>query len=147
MKIKTMRLAVVLALLAMTGLSTSSWAHDDRDDDGSAAKVTTVKLETFQVPEMVPNTTMDETDEVGGSRAELTRRDDSLALKLKTRDLSPAVYTFWWHLTHADGEVSILWAGHALVGKRGKLTLNTVISAGAHNAPGLIFIGNGLQPG
>jgi len=147
MKIKTMRLALVLASLALIGLSTSSWAHDDGDDDGSAARVTTVKLETFQVPEMVPNTTLDETDEVGGSRARLVRRDDSLALKLKTRDLRPAVYTFWLHLTHADGEVSILWAGNALVGRRGKLSLNTVLPAGAHNAPGYIFIGNGLQPG
>ncbi len=55
---------------------------------------------------------------------------------------------FWWHLTHPDGELSILWAGTKFVSNgNGNTVLNTVLPEGEENAPGDIFIGHGLQPG
>ena len=63
-------------------------------------------LETFQIPEVVPNTTLDETEEVIGSSATLVRKNSSLSAVIATQDLPAGIYTFWWHLSHSDGEVS-----------------------------------------
>ena len=71
-----------------------------------------------------------------------------MARARKSTDLPPsAAYTFWWHLFHPDGEVSILWAGNAVVGPNGVSHLLSVLPEGEENAPGEIFIGHGLQPG
>ena len=113
-----------------------------------AADLTNVTLETFQIPEAVPNTTLDETEAVQGSSGTLLRKNDSLKAVINTQDLPDGVYTFWWHLTHPDGEVSILWAGSTMVsGANGTTHLNSTLPEGEENAPGDIFIGHGLQPG
>lgn len=113
-----------------------------------AGEMTQVALETFQIPEAVPNTTRDGTEPVLGTAAKLVRSDDFLRVEISTKDLPEGAYTFWWHLTHPDEEVSILWAGSTLVASASdNITLNSELRTGAANAPGNIFIGHGLQPG
>ncbi len=113
-----------------------------------AADLTNVALETFQIPEAVPNTTLDGTEAVLGTGGSLVRSDDFLRVEISTKDLPAGAYTFWWHLTHPDEEVSILWAGSTLVASASdNITLNSELRAGEANAPGDIFIGHGLQPG
>ncbi|NKB50159.1 MAG: hypothetical protein GKS02_12455 [Alphaproteobacteria bacterium] len=113
-----------------------------------AAETANVTLETFQVAELVPNTTLDETQAVAGTKSSLERGDDFLRVAIDTQDLPKGAYTFWWHLTHADGEVTILWAGNTIVAERpGKAEFKAALFAGEKNAPGDIFIGHGLQPG
>ena len=107
-----------------------------------------VALETFQVAELVPNTTLEETKSVLGSQSSLKRGDDFLQVAINTQHLPEGAYTFWWHLTHPDGEVTILWAGNTVVAAApGNAKLNAALFAGEQNAPGDIFIGHGLQPG
>ena len=114
----------------------------------SAAIVTRVPLVTFQVPERVPNESVENPEVVVGSSAVLRRAATSLTATISTQDLPHGVYTFWWHLTHADGEVSILWAGNDVVSNaNGNGQLLTRLPEGEENAPGFIFIGHGLQPG
>ena len=113
-----------------------------------AGEMTQVALETFQIPKAVPNTTLDKTEGVTGSGGSLVRGDDFLRVEVSTQDLPDGAYTFWWHLTHPDKEVSILWAGSTVVSSTSdNVTLNTELRAGEANAPGDIFIGHGLQPG
>ena len=113
-----------------------------------AAEKANVAVETFQVAELVPNTTLDKTEAVLGSQSSLERGNDVLRVALNTQNLPKGVYTFWWHLTHPDGEVTILWAGNTNITEpQGKVTLKAELLAGEQNAPGDIFIGHGLQPG
>jgi hypothetical protein len=112
-----------------------------------AQQVTNVKLETFQIPEVVPNTTLEETEEVRASSGTLVRGASSIMGVIATTGVPSGVYTSWWHLTHVDGEVSTLWAGNAIVGRNGVVQLLSVLPEGEENAPGVIFIGHGLQPG
>ncbi len=113
-----------------------------------ASEKTNVAVETFQVTELVPNTTLDKTEAVPGTESSLDRGNDVLRVALNTQNLPKGVYTFWWHLTHPDGEVTILWAGNTNITQpQGKATLNAELLAGEQNAPGDIFIGHGLQPG
>lgn len=112
------------------------------------AEKSNVVLETFQVAELVPNTTLEETKAVAGTQSSLKRGGDFLQIAIDTKDLPEGAYTFWWHLTHADGEVSILWAGNTVItASQAAAKLNAVLFAGEQNAPGDIFIGHGLQPG
>ena len=111
------------------------------------SQATHVKLQTFQIPEVVPNTTLDETEEVRASSGTLVRGRSSIMAAIATTGLPSGAYTFWWHLAHPDGEVSILWAGNAVVGRNGVTQLLSVLPEGEENAPGYIFIGHGLQPG
>jgi hypothetical protein len=107
-----------------------------------------VTLETFQIPEVVPNTALDNFEAVRGSIGTLKRSDDRIRVKVNTQDLPDGVYTYWWHLAHDDGEVSILWAGSSIVdGGNGTAHLDSTLPEGEENAPGYIFIGHGLQPG
>jgi len=131
------RLALIVALVVFNGFSSGVRANE----------VTHVVLETFQMPEVVPNATLDETEEVKGSSGTLVRDSDALHAIISTRNLPEGVYTFWWELTHPDGVVSILWAGSKVVSSNGKAVLNTTLPEGEENVPGDIFIGNGLQPG
>jgi len=140
---KVFRSVLVAALFAMSGFTAGVHA----DSANSTDNVTQVALETFQVPELVPNTALDEIKKVKGSSGTLARGEDALHALISTLELPEAVYTFWWHLTHPDGEVSILWAGSQIVSSDGKLVLSTVLPEGEENAPGDIFIGHGLQPG
>lgn len=113
-----------------------------------AGEMTQVALETFQIPEAVPNTTRDGTEPVLGTGGGLVRGDDFLRVEISTKNLPEGVYTFWWHLTHPDKEVSILWAGSTIVSSTSdNVTLSTELRAGEANALGDIFIGHGLQPG
>ncbi|MDA7632783.1 hypothetical protein N8766_01615 [bacterium] len=116
--------------------------------DTAASIVTHVQLETFQEPEVVPNTSLEDPQPVPGSAAILRRTDNELTAVLATKGLPLGVYTFWWHLTHEDGELSILWAGNDFVSnRRGNSQLQTTLLEGEENAPGAIFLGHGLQPG
>ena len=113
-----------------------------------AGEMIQVALETFQIPEAVPNTTLDKTQGVAGTGGSLVRGNDFLRVEVSTKDLPEGTYTFWWHLTHPDKEVSILWAGSTVVASASdNVTLNTELREGEANAPGDIFIGHGLQPG
>ena len=76
--------------------------------DTATSIVTHVQLETFQEPEVVPNTSLEDPQPVPGSAAILRRTDNELTAVLATKGLPLGVYTFWWHLTHEDGELSIL---------------------------------------
>ena len=109
---------------------------------------TRVAIETFQIPEMVPNTTLDTTEAIEDSLGLLVRSEDALHFGVETTGLPAGVYTFWLHLMHPDGEESILWSGNDLVSDEagGHTTLYTELQAGVENAPGEIFIGQGLQP-
>jgi len=131
------RLASIVFLVALNGFASVVRAND----------VTHVVLETFQMPEVVPNTTLDETEKVEGSSGTLVRSSDALHAIISTRHLPEGVYTFWWDLTHPDGEVSILWAGSKIVSSNGKVVLSATLPEGEENVPGHIFIGHGLQPG
>ena len=109
-------------------------------------KVTHVKLVTFQKVEVVPNTTLDNPETVTASSGTLVRQANGITGIIATTGLPEGVYTFWWHLTHPDGEVSILWAGNAMVTSNGVVQLLAVLPEGEENAPGYIFIGHSLQP-
>lgn len=138
-KLRTISLSLATVLVAIGGFALIAAAKTFVDH---------TVLETFQIPEVVPNTTLDETEEVVGSSATLVRKNSSLRVVIATQDLPTGIYTFWWHLSHTDGEVSILWAGSELVsGANGNTHLNSVLPEGEENAPGYIFIGHGLQPG
>ena len=144
-KVNRNSLSVVIALIAIVG---AIGLGSGVNANAAARDVTRVVVETFQKPEVVPNTTLDITEDVRGSNAVLVRTENSLRAQLNTRDLPSGVYTFWWHLTHDDGEVSILWAGSSLVSNSaGTSHLNTVLLEDEEGAPGYIFIGHGLQPG
>lgn len=133
-----MTLKTVIAIAAFGWFTVAAQAGD----------LTNVALETFQIPEAVPNTTLDETKGVLGTGGKLVRRDDSLRVEISTKDLPEGIYTFWWHLKHPNEEVSILWAGNTIVADpEGIATLKSELRAGEANAPGDIFIGHGLQPG
>ena len=107
-----------------------------------------VALETFQIPEVVPNTTLEVTEPVRGSSGTLLRNNDALKVIISTQDLPDGVHTFFWNLLHQDGERSILWAGNAIVsGGNGTANLVSTLPEGEENAPGVIFIGHGLQEG
>ena len=113
-----------------------------------AADRSGVVLETFQIAELVPNTTLEKTEAVLGSDSSLERGNNFLRVAISTRNLPEGAYTFWWHLMHPDGEVTILWAGNTIIAETpGKATLRSALFAGEQNAPGDIFIGHGLQPG
>lgn len=131
------RSALIVVLVAFSGFASGVHANG----------ATHVVLETFQVPEVVPNMNLDEPEKVKGSSGTLVRSDDALHAIISTKHLPEGVYTFWWDLTHPDGEVSILWAGSKLVSSNGKVVLNTTLLEGEENVPGDIFIGHGLQPG
>jgi len=105
-----------------------------------------VSLETFQIPERIPNLPAAHADKVDGSIGILERKNKKIDVYLETSDLPDGAYTMWFHLTHDDGEVSVLWAGSELV-EDGTLTLDTTLKEGEDNAPGYIFLGHGLQPG
>ncbi len=131
-------------------------AIDQRDETaglaaakGSGAPIIThVQLETFQKSEVVPNESLDDPQPVPGSNAILRRFDDRIKATLTTHHLPEGVYTFWWHLSHEDGEISILWAGNYVVhNQNGNGHLTTTLREGEENAPGYIFIGHGLQHG
>ncbi len=110
--------------------------------------MTRVQVVTFQQPEVVPNVALDEPQPVTGSSAILERFDDRLKATLTTENLPEGVYTFWWHLTHNDEELSILWAGNEIVSNlNGSGRISTILLEGQENAPGYIFLGHGLQPG
>ena len=114
----------------------------------AASIVTHVQLETFQEPEVVPIIALEDPQPVPGSAAILRRTDNELTAVLATKGLPLGVYTFWWHLIHEDGELSILWAGNDIVShRRGNSQLQTTLLEGEENAPGYIFLGHGLQPG
>ena len=133
-----MTLKTVIAIAAFGWFTVAAQAGD----------LTNVALETFQIPEAVPNTTLDGTAAVSGTGGKLVRRDDSLRVEISTKELPKGVYTFWWHLKHPNEEVSILWAGNTIVADvEGKATLKSELRAGETNATGDIFIGHGLQPG
>ena len=129
--------ALVVILASCSGFATATHAKP----------VTHVVLETFQVPEAVPNITLDETEKVKGSSGTLVRSDDALHGIITSKNLPEGVYTFWWDIIHPDGEVSIVWAGTKVVSSNGRVVLNTVLPEGEENVPGDIFIGHGLQPG
>ncbi len=116
--------------------------------EAQAADGTHVALETFQIPEVVPNTDLDETEAVLGTAGSLVRGYNFLRVEISAKELPEGAYTFWWHLAHPDEEVSILWAGSTVVASvNDNVTLNSELRAGEANAPGDIFIGHGLQPG
>jgi hypothetical protein len=119
-------------------------------DDGPpelTCEPTHVELETFQMTEVVPNTTLSTVEQVSGSKGLLVRTEDALQFGIDTVGLPAGVYTFWLHLLHADGEESILWSGNDIVEEEGgSTTLYAELTAGIENAPGEIFIGEGLQP-
>ncbi len=131
------RAALIVLLAACSGFASGVYAND----------VIHVALETFQVPEVVPNVTLDETEKVKGSSGTLVRSSDALHAIISTNHLPEGVYTFWWELTHPDGVVSILWAGSKIVSSDGKVVLSATLPEGEENVPGDIFIGHGLQPG
>ena len=134
-----------LALLTLCLSLTSGVALAN---DAAASIVTQVKLETFQEPEVVPNVALEDPQSLPGSAAILLRSDHELTAVLATKGLPLGVYTFWWHLIHEDGELSILWAGNDIVSnRRGNSQLQTTLPEGEENAPGAIFLGHGLQPG
>jgi len=105
-----------------------------------------VTLETFQIPERIPNLPAAKTHQIPGSIGILERKNKKIGVFLQTSDLPNGAYTMWFHLSHDDGEVSVLWAGNGLVDD-GTLTLDTTLKEGEENAPGFIFLGHGLQPG
>jgi hypothetical protein len=138
MKMKTRTIKTVITIAAFGWLTIAAHGGEMRQ----------VALETFQIPEAVPNTTLDKTEGVSGTAGSLVRGNDFLRVEVSTKDLPEGAYTFWWHLTHPDKEVSILWAGNSLVSNTSdNVTLATELRAGEANAPGDIFIGHGLQPG
>jgi hypothetical protein len=117
-------------------------------NNAAASIVTSIQLETFQEPEVLPNVALEDPQPVPGSAAILLRTDNELTAVLATKGLPLGVYTFWWHLIHEDGELSILWAGNDIVSnRRGNSQLQTTLPEGEENAPGAIFLGHGLQPG
>ena len=110
--------------------------------------MTRVQLETFQQTEVVPNTPLDEPQTVTGSDAVMTRFEGGIRAQMTTQDLPPGVYTFWWHLIHDDEELSILWGGNHIVSHRSDvIEISSTLFEGEKNAPGVIFLGHGLQPG
>ena len=111
------------------------------------AQATHVKLQTFQIPEVVPNTALANPEEVTASSAVLVRGKSSIMASIATTGVPSGTYTFWWHLAHDDGEVSILWAGNAIVRPNEVVQVVSVLPEGEANAPGYIFIGHGLQEG
>lgn len=135
--------ALLLVALIGAGVASGGFTLEAHAKSGNR-----VALETFQIPEVVPNTTLAETEEVRGSNGILRRSDDALHVAISSQDLPDGVYTFLWHLTHPDGELSILWAGSTIVsGANGTTHLISTLPEGEENAPGNIFIGHGLQPG
>ena len=99
-----------------------------------AGEMTQVALETFQIPKAVPNTTLDKTEGVSGTGGSLVRGNDLLSVDVSTKDLPEGAYTFWWHLTHPDKEVSILWAGSTVVASvNDNVALNSELRAGEAN--------------
>ena len=135
----------VLSLVLATGCG-DTIADDTPEPD--TFLVTEVTLETFQVPELVPNEPLEEMEPVEGSSGTLVRGADELFVSIATHGLPAGAYTFWWHLTHADEEVSILWAGNYMVDDpHGSAAIASTLPEGEENAPGEIFIGHGLQPG
>ena len=140
----SLRSTVVILIAILASACTS----EDEPPPQLTCEPTHVALETFQMTEVVPNTTMSTTEEVDGSLALLVRTEDSLQFGIDTINLPAAVYTFWLHLLHPDGEQSILWSGNDIVPEDGGATmLYAELIAGVENAPGAIFIGQGLQEG
>ena len=105
-----------------------------------------VTLETFQIPERIPNLPAARNEAIPGSIGILERKNKKIEVYLQTYDLPNGAYTMWFHLSHDDGEVSVLWAGNSIVDD-GTLTLDTRLKEGERNAPGYIFLGKGLQHG
>lgn len=135
--ISTIVMATTPALANPGGVSA---AHRPAED------TVVVTMETFQIPERIPNRPAAHADPVWGSVGILERKNKKIDVYLQTSDLPNGAYTMWYHLSHDDGEVSVLWAGNALV-TDGTLTLDTSLKEGEENAPGYIFLGHGLQEG
>ena len=134
---------------ALALLPTLAFANEPASLHGQGAPVEdtiVVTLETFQIPERIPNLPAAHSEPVAGSIGILERKNKKIGVFLQTNDLPNGAYTMWFHLSHDDGEVSVLWAGNSLV-EDGTLTLDTTLKEGEENAPGYIFLGHGLQPG
>jgi len=133
------RLFAILSLLVLS-IGYSSIAHSDSDADHIA-------LTSFQVPEVVPNITVNEPEKIEDSTAILVRSDNAIHAIISTNHLPAGVYTFWWELAHPDGTTSILWATSQIVTGDGKAALSASLLEGEENAPGNILTGQGLLPG
>jgi len=133
------RLFVMLSLL-ISFIGYSSIIHSDSEASHLA-------LVSFQVPEVVPNITLNDPEKIENSTAILVRSDNAIHVIISTRHLPAGVYTFWWELTHPDGTTSILWADNRIVTDDGKAALSASLLEGEENAPGNILTGHGLQPG
>lgn len=138
------RVVAILVLVAMEAAAGGRPAETGRDR--VADDRVSVSLETFQIPERIPNRPAARAESVPGSIGILERRNRKIDVFLRTYDLPNGAYTLWFHLSHDDGEVSVLWAGNSIVDD-GTLSLNTTLKEGEKHAPGFIFVGHGLQPG
>ena len=141
-----MKLTLSIIVVPIAVLSACSGS--DEGPPELTCEPTHVQLESYQMTEVVPNATLATTEDVSGSMGLLVRSEDTLQFGIDTTGLPAGVYTFWLHLLHPDGEESILWSGNDIVEEDGgSTTLYTELTAGIENAPGEIFIGEGLQPG
>jgi hypothetical protein len=77
-------LVLATFLVALTGFTLVSYASG----------ATHVQLETFQIPEVVPNTTLPNAESVRGSSGNLLRSNDSTKAIIATQKLPNGVYTF-----------------------------------------------------
>jgi hypothetical protein len=142
-----MKLTPSTLIVSFAALASACGATDEEPPE-LTCEPTHGELETFQMTEVVPNTTLANPEAVSGSMALLVRTEDTLQFGINTGDLPSGVYTYWLHLLHPDGEESILWSGNDIVEEDGgATTLYMELAAGIENAPGEIFIGEGLQPG
>lgn len=148
---KSTQTAVILlpTLLALVACGGGGEAHDVEGigEAAQALSVTNTQLTTFQQPEVVPNVAVSNPEGVSGSNGQLKRKSGELSATLNPKDLPEGAYTFWWHITHLDGEESILFATSAIVGSNGNTHVTSTLPEGEENAPGLIFTGHGLQEG
>ena len=146
-----MKRLITLSTLLLFLLSLTAGCDDPAGIGNGTAEaplLTRVSVSTFQQTEVVPNTALADPQPVPGSEAVLTRFDGGIRAQLTTHDLPPGAYTFWWHLVHEDEELSILWGGNHIVSHRSEtVQIASTLIEGTENAPGFIFLGNGLQPG
>jgi len=137
---------LVAFLVVLPALVLAGPPAKEEGPDARSQRAVFVTLQTFQIPERIPNLPAARHEPIPGSIGVLQRKNKKIEVYLQTEDLPNGAYTMWFHLSHDDGEVSVLWAGRSLV-TDGALTLDVTLKEGEENAPGYIFLGNGLQRG
>lgn len=142
----TLVVGSLAALSILAGAGHASGMAAMQAQGGPVGEPIVVTLETFQIPERIPNLPAAHHEDVLGSIGILERKNKKISVYLQTHGLPNGAYTMWFHLSHDDGEVSVLWAGGDVV-EDGMLTLDTTLKEGEENAPGYIFLGHGLQHG